>query len=135
MLRTPSVLVSNKALGLSLHASQASYLINFQGIPSEKISDIILCPHSSYEAGPSLLRTASTQHIFSSADCHQDYFLAFQHIYNNWSRLARAPGRSVSVKTPLATLGSPQDNEMETVAPVRIYNESDQHSYKLISSQ
>ena len=30
---------------------------------------------------------------------------------------------------------TPGDNEMETVAPVRIYNESDQHSYKLISSQ
>ena len=52
MLRTPSVLVSNNALGLSLHASQGLYLINFQGISSEKISDIILCPHSTHKARP-----------------------------------------------------------------------------------
>ena len=116
MLRTPSVLVSNKALGLSLHASQGFYLINFRGISSEKISDIILCPHSGHKARPRL----DTQHIFYPAGCHQDYFLASQH-FNIFIIIALvwsgpgwwAPVRSVSVKTPL---GSPRDNEMETVS-------------------
>ena len=70
-----------------------------------------------------------TFHPYSQAQYSQHIFCAVltviaitflplnsQHIYNNCSRLARAPLRSLSVKTPLAPLGSPRDNEMETVS-------------------
>ena len=76
--------------------------------------------HSTYKARPmAALNIFSTQ--LTLVTVIKITFLpfnisTFQHIYNNCSRLARAPVRSLSVKTPLAPLGSPRDNEMETVA-------------------